>query len=487
MPPPTLLKRNGNASLFRAAVSAFCLLSVAACSRTGVMGVESQRLASGEVPTLLGPSVRDNRTPMEGALACYGDYVMASTAKRIVIAVGDVKDFTGKYSINEGNALTQGGSLMVYSALGKLGGAVGIAERFDPSVAERELGYTDRRQLGDGNAHTVNGERVPWLPYFGGSIASSDYYIIGGITELNYNLRSGGAEAGVDNIGIKARTYNQSVSVDLRIVDSRTLMVIKTVSLTKQFTGYEVGLNIFRFFGTDLFDVNIGAKGQEPLQLGVRAALEEATMRLVGAATKIDYRPCLSQRIGTIPDLSADELRGRAFGPQAALAVAAPAPAPAPAPAEPPPALPAPLPAVPVPPAAAESDIIAASEAPERVSLNAVPAKAPGATGVAIQVRFEFGAVTLGGEAANQLDAVAAAARQGPTEAMLVARDVENWDPAKRDSLIDQRLAAVSAALVNRGVAPGAIRVVWRPEKSDTSIHRDGPGLQEIAKIRIGG
>jgi outer membrane protein OmpA-like peptidoglycan-associated protein len=142
---------------------------------------------------------------------------------------------------------------------------------------------------------------------------------------------------------------------------------------------------------------------------------------------------------------------------------------------------------VPVPPAAAESDIIAASEAPERVSLNAVPAKAPGATGVAIQVRFEFGAVTLGGEAANQLDAVAAAARQGPTEAMLVARDVENWDPAKRDSLIDQRLAAVSAALVNRGVAPGAIRVVWRPEKSDTSIHRDGPGLQEIAKIRIGG
>lgn len=464
---PSKAKRIKSRLGFRSAVSALCIMSLAGCAQTSVFGVESQRLAPGEVPTLLGPSVRDNRTPMEGALACYGDFLTATGGKRLVIAVGDVKDFTGKYSINEGNALTQGGSLMVYSALGKLGDAVGIAERYDPAVAERELGYTDRRQLGDGASHNVNGERVPWLPYFGGSIASSDYYIIGGITELNYNLRSGGAEVGVNNIGGKARTYNQSVSVDLRIVDSRTLMVVKTVSLTKQFTGYEVGLNVFRFFGTDLFDINIGAKGQEPLQLGVRTALEEATMRLVGAATKVDYRPCMSQRLGTVPDLPADDLRGR-------LPDAKPGQAVAPAPA-------------PLLPAAAETDIVAQNEAPAGVSLNAAPVKAGGAAGTAIQVRFEFGSVALGGESANQLDAVAAAARQGPTEAMLVARDVENWDPAKRDALIDQRLAAVSTALVNRGVAPGAIRVVWRPEKSDTSIHRDGPGLQEIAKIRIGG
>jgi len=29
--------------------------------------------------------------------------------------------------------------------------------------------------------------------------------------------------------------------------------------------------------------------------------------------------------------------------------------------------------------------------------------------------------------------------------------------------------------------------VTWRPDAADTSIHRDGPGLQEIAKLRIGG
>jgi hypothetical protein len=92
-----------------------------------------------------------------------------------VIGVGDVRDYTGKYSVNEGNAITQGGALMVTSALGKLGGAVGLAERFDPTIAERELGYTDRRQLGDGACTMSRACRrtgkVPWLPYYGGSIA----------------------------------------------------------------------------------------------------------------------------------------------------------------------------------------------------------------------------------------------------------------------------------------------------------------------------
>lgn len=445
----------------RSLVSILALVALAGCAQTGMAGLETQRVAPGEVPVLLGPAVRDNRTPMDAALACYADYVEASNVKRVVIGVGDIKDYTGKYSINEGNAVTQGGSLMVYSALGKLGGAVSIAERYDPTIAERELGYTDRRQLGDGSAHTVNGERVAWLPYFGGSITSSDYYIIGGITELNYNIRSGGAEAGVNNIGFKARTFNQSVSVDLRIVDSRSLMVIKTVSLTKQFTGYEVGLNVFRFFGTDLFDINIGAKGQEPLQLGIRSALEEATMRLVGSATKVDYRPCMTQRISTIPDLSADELRGRKSN-----LVAPPAGSRAP-----------------VIPAEAKP----ASDSPSPVSLNALPVKAAGTVAREVQIGFEFGAVTLGPETSAKLDAIAAAAKQGMIEVMLTARDTENWDATKRDSLIDQRLANVVSGLAGRGVAPGAVRVVWRPDRSDTSIHRDGPGMQELIKIRVGG
>ena len=233
-------------------------VGVSGCSTVVGPGVDTQRLGKGEAPTPIGTSVRDNRTPMEAALACFGDQLVAKSGSRRVIAVGDVKDYTGKYSISEGNAITQGGSLMVYSALGKIGGTVAIAERFDPVIAERELGYTDRRQLGDGKVYEVNGSKVPWVPYFGGSITKSDYYIVGGITELNYNIRSSGGEITVNNVGPKARVFTQSVAVDLRIVDSRSLEVVKTISLTKQFTGYEVGANVFRFFGTDLFDINIG-------------------------------------------------------------------------------------------------------------------------------------------------------------------------------------------------------------------------------------
>ncbi len=266
----------------RAALAVLVVLSVVSlsgCTVTGG-GIDTQRVAPGEVPIAIGAPVRDNRSPMEAALACFGDQLTAANVKPTVIAVGEVRDYTGKYSINEGNAITQGGSLMVYSALGKIGGALAIAERFDPTIAERELGYTDRRQLGDGQVHQVNGDRVPWLPYFGGTIARSDYYIVGGITELNYNIRSGGAQFSVNNVGPKARVYTQSVAIDLRIVDTRSLLVLKTVSLTKQFSGYEIGAGVFRFFGTELFDINIGAKGQEPLQLGIRTALEEGVLKL---------------------------------------------------------------------------------------------------------------------------------------------------------------------------------------------------------------
>ncbi|WP_296615502.1 CsgG/HfaB family protein [Sphingomonas sp.] len=264
----------------------------------GCSGLHEVRLAPGEAPTPIGRPARDNRTPMDPALDCLASRLAARSVRPPVIAVGDVRDYTGKYAIDEGAAITQGGALMVSSALGKLAPGIRIAERFDPAVAERELAYMDHRQLGDGARHTPGPGAAPvaWLPYYGGSIAASDYFIVGGITELNYDIRSKGAEARAGQIGPKARTYTQSVAIDLRIVDTRSLLVVKTVSLTKQFTGYEVGFDLFRFFGSTHFDINLGAKGQEPLQLGIRTALEEATLQLVAAATQSDPAPCLARQ-----------------------------------------------------------------------------------------------------------------------------------------------------------------------------------------------
>ena len=433
--------------------------SAAVMSLAGCVVAPQQQMAPKEAPVVLGPAVRQNVTPMEAVLACFGDHVAATQRPPFVITVGDVKDYTGKYSINEGNAITQGGALMVYSALGKLGGAVQVAERFDPVIAERELGYADRRQLGDGRTHQLagpgGGQAVPWLPYFGGTINKSDYFIVGGITELNYNINSGGAEFGVNQVGVKARTFSQSVSIDLRIVDTRSLMVVRTVSLTKQFNGYEVGLNVFRFFGSKLYDVDIGAKGQEPVQMGVRAALEEGVVRLMAAVTQVDHRPCMTMRPGggePIPLTPAAELRKVDNPGDAAVGAAA----------------------------------VTSPVAQGSVAVNAGGAGGARLTGTATQVPFDFGATTLGGASLALIDQIAGAAKKGTTDIVLVARDTENWDARKRDELTDQRIAAVTSALANRGVAPGAISITWRPDAADTSIHRDGPGLQEIAKLRIG-
>ena len=451
------LRNKSRAKRFgRVGFVALAALSLSACLGP-TAGLNRQRVAAGEVAIPMGTPVRDNRSPMEAALACFGAQLTGHEAPRLVIAVGDVKDYTGKYSINEGSAITQGGSLMVYSALGKIGAPIAIAERFDPTIAERELGYTDRRQLGDGNVHEMNGSAVPWLPYFGGTITSSDYYIVGGITELNYNIQSSGGEVRIGNVGPKARVFTQSVAVDLRIVDSRSLIVLKTISLTKQFSGYEIGANMFRFFGTELFDINIGAEGQEPLQLGIRTALEEATLRLVAAVQQVDPARCMTQRLGTISELTAEEFQRSGL-----FASSAPSGALQPAPRQ-----------------------TVASSTNLDEALNSQDSATSSATGELLQVGFEFADTALTGGAQSVLDQIAQRASEGPINVMVVARDTENWEPAMRDSLLDQRLTALISALANRGVPPAGISVTWRPDRSDTSIHRDGPGLQEIARIQV--
>ena len=411
----------------------------------GCASMTQQRIGIGEEPIVVGPPVRDNRTPMDAALACYASWLGSRGNKPLVIAVGDVRDYTGKYSVNEGNAITQGGALMVASALGKLRGSVRIAERFDPVIAERELAYADRRQLGDGKVHDLaapSGKQVvPWLPYFGGSIAASDYYIVGGITELNYDIRSGGIETGVNSVGPKARTYTQSVALDLRIVDTRSLLVVRTVSLTKQFTGYETGFGIFRFFGSDLFDINIGAKGQEPLQLGIRTALEEATMRLIGAVARVGPEPCMSQ---------------------ASWAAS-------------------------VPPAQAVSTTPTLRQrlAADGPALNG-PAGGDASAAADVPLLFETGIGSLQGGAEAAIDRIVAAARQGGVFVTLLARDSETLDPKARATLTDRRIAALTAALTRQGIAAAAISPVWRPDPTDPAIQRAGAGLQRLVRLRIG-
>jgi curli biogenesis system outer membrane secretion channel CsgG len=270
----------------------------------------------GDVPVVLSSKPTLNRTPLTAKLECYGDRLAAHGRGNTSIAVGNIRDYTGKASDLEGLLITQGGALMAYTALGNMTPGLTIYERFDTSVADAELNYLSKRQLGDGRMHDApdaqggNAEPVPWKPYYGGSVLQSDYYIVGGITEVNYNIQSGGAELFVDQIGGKGRIFTMNVGVDLRIVGTQTLKVYDTVSIQKQVSGYEVGASVFRFFNSDLWDVNAGAKNQEPVQLAVRMAIEESVLELVQSVTGVSEGGCQP----SVPLVQADDYVGGKAG-----------------------------------------------------------------------------------------------------------------------------------------------------------------------------
>lgn len=270
------------------------MLALAGCG-TGAANLDSMMVSDAAYDVLSSSAPSRNVTPYDDIFNCYGQLLGED---RLSIAVGDIRDYTGKTTEEEGLLITQGGALMAYSGLGKMAPGVILHERFDTRIADAELAWINARQLGNGAENPIQNETgatetVPWLPYYGGSVLQSDYYIVGGITEVNFNIRSGGAEAFLSGVGPRARTYVMNVAIDLRIVGTQSLRVFDTVSVQKQLVGYEVDFEVFRFFEDELFDVNTGVKNSEPLQLGVRVAIEDAILQLVQSVSGVSAAPCM--------------------------------------------------------------------------------------------------------------------------------------------------------------------------------------------------
>ena len=103
------------------------------------------------------------------------------------------------------------------------------------------------------------------------------------------------------------------------------------------------------------------------------------------------------------------------------------------------------------------------------------------------QIGFELGETALSGGALAILDRMQVAVKTAPVTIVLVARERENLDPAQRARLLDQRITGLITALASRGIPAANLTVVWRPERTDPTIHRGPPGLQIIARLRVGG
>lgn len=259
-----------------AALSALALLS--ACqggASAGSNGLYARPIGNAPVTA--------NPTPYSAALYCLADYARRYNLPSPRIAVGRISDYTGTVSPDGGRQITGGASLMAYSALGKAGAR--IVERFDTSVSELELRYANNKLIGDEGGSEGNQYRR----ILAGQVPGSDFYIVGGITEVNANIHSAGMDLGVGEVDssrggsgvIANKTYVMNIAMDLRLVQTTSLEVVDVISYQKQIVGREISAGLFDFLNGNVFDLSAGAGGLEPVQLAVRAMVERATVEMM--------------------------------------------------------------------------------------------------------------------------------------------------------------------------------------------------------------
>ena len=230
--------------------------------------------------------VTANPTPYSTALVCLGAYARDRNLPAPRIAVGRISDYTGKEeSDGSGRKLTQGASLMAISALAKAGAP--LVERYDTSVSELELKYANNRLISDGAGPAPTGP-VDYRRINAGQVPGSDFYLVGGITELNYNIRSSGIDAfGGSQVATKAKgalsgkVFVMNIGLDLRLVNTRSLEVVDVISYQKQIVGREISLGVFDVLNGNIFDISAGEGALEPIQLGVRSVVERAVLEMM--------------------------------------------------------------------------------------------------------------------------------------------------------------------------------------------------------------
>ncbi len=268
--------------------------------RTAVGALAASGLLAGCVSTSAGPNglyaapignapVTANPTPYSTALYCLADYARRYNLPSPRMAVGRISDYTGTVAPDGGRQITGGASLMAMSALAKAG--ANIVERFDTSVPELELRYANNRLIGDPSPPGAgdNEDDVQYRRILAGQVPGSDFYIIGGITEANANIRSGGFDAGGGEVNstapfsaaLQGRTYVMNIAMDLRVVQTTTMQVVDVISYQKQIVGREVSAGIFDIFQGNVYDLSAGVGAMEPVQLGVRAMIERAMVEFM--------------------------------------------------------------------------------------------------------------------------------------------------------------------------------------------------------------
>jgi curli biogenesis system outer membrane secretion channel CsgG len=238
---------------------------------------------NGQYATPIGNApVTANPTPYSQALYCLSDYARRYNLPSPRIAVGRISDYTGSVSSDGGRQITQGASLMAYSALAKAGAR--MVERYDTSISELELRYANNKLIGDeGAGPNPNPDSNSYRRILAGQVPGSDFYLVGGVTEVNYNIRSSGVDIGQGEVDSarQGKIFVMNVAIDLRLVQTTSMEVVDVISYQKQIIGREISAGVFDFLDGNVFDISAGTGGMEPVQLAVRSLIERGTLEMM--------------------------------------------------------------------------------------------------------------------------------------------------------------------------------------------------------------
>jgi len=234
-----------------------------------------------DAPQIMGPGITDNATPYSAALVC----INRAVPDTLVLAVGKMPDMTGKFSVYDtGQYLPVSGNHFITTALGYMT-KVEVPERTDLGVWQYELKQANSKLLGDGVLNRIDGRNIPVRPIMAGSVKGSTYYFTGAITELDFSVSSGGGHAGYAEGKIGMRQFTSKAAIDLRLVDTKTTLIVASETSRKQITGDEVNAGVFGFLNGSslgLIDFDAGYKRIEPMQYAIRMLTEATVAKLIG-------------------------------------------------------------------------------------------------------------------------------------------------------------------------------------------------------------
>lgn len=247
-----------------------CLL--AACTTTGSTTAPASVIATKKIAAATSPIVQV-RGPYEEAKACIA---RIPDINQLNVGVGPITDKTGKVNMAEGGT----GSFI----------SQGMTDAFFNSLFGLGVSVTDLTLEQQNDVKFISSAGV------GGKMRTPSFVIRGGVTALDFSQESNVGELSVYGVGPKARAYNSTGRMDVRLVamPGGKIPANVTVAVSSPFKQFlaverEVGFASFVGAGTGLTfaSFRIGGGLREPMQhtMGFMAdyAVGDLVLKYIGS------------------------------------------------------------------------------------------------------------------------------------------------------------------------------------------------------------